>query len=78
MIVSLEAQDRFVRLRTMKQATYVRCDICGREAVKAENKLDGACVAYCVKHRRPREDLHDLLRRIRLKQAARKFLHKKA
>jgi len=61
----------------MTQRSYIRCGMCGQEAVTVETKLDGARVAYCGKHRRPCGDtLHEVLRRIRFKQAARKFLHK--
>ncbi len=78
MIVRSEAGARFIRFRTMKQRTDIRCVICGREAVTVEAKLDGARVAFCGKHRRPAGDtLHEVLRPIRFKQAARKFLRKR-
>jgi hypothetical protein len=62
----------------MQQRIHLRCAICGQEAVKVETKLDGTHVLYCGKHRRPSgATLDEVLRRIRLKQAARKFLHKR-
>jgi hypothetical protein len=50
--------------------------ICGRGAAKVEAKLDGTRIGLCNKHA-PRGDMvHEMLRRLRLKQAAKRFLRK--
>jgi len=62
----------------MRQEPSIRCVICGEEATKVETKLDGAKTGYCSRHAmQGRATLHDVLRRIRLKQTARKYLRKR-
>ena len=56
----------------------ILCIICGHPATKSETKLDGVCVSYCLAHARPTSNtMHEVLREIRRKQAARIILHQK-
>lgn len=51
------------------------CIICGHPADRIETKLDGICVSYCMAHARPTSHtMHEVLREIRRKQAARNIL----
>jgi hypothetical protein len=62
----------------MSTRGVIICIICGHPATKVETKLDGVCVSYCLAHARPASNtMHEVLREIRRKQAARNILRNK-